>query len=279
MIKKLLLIAFVLPLFQFVQAQEEIVKWTFPNNLLSDTVQNGTNALNSTRTIRVEGTSAITMKNGATNYAAQTTGWDNGMDTKNWNIKFKTTGYDHVTVSSKQQAGETNVGPKDFKLQYKIGSAGTWADVPGGIVTLANDWTTGVISNLDLPAECQNQSNSVYIRWIMASNTDYNGGTVTAAGVSKIDDIIVTGMLVTGLTNQNEVIELSTFPNPSASSFSITMGKETSQIEIYNANGQSVYKTMPENEVITIDKMLPAGLYFIKATTKGNVRFAKHIVR
>jgi len=277
--KKLLLLMMLLPVLQLALAQDTIVKWTFPHNSLGDTVQNSLNSLNLTRTIRVEGTGTISMKNGATDYAAQATGWGNGMDSKNWNIKFKTTGYDHVTISSKQQAGGTNGGPKDFKLQFKIGSTGTWADVPGGNVTLANDWTTGVISNLDLPAECQNQSNSVYIRWIMASNTDVTLAAITPNGVSKIDDIIIAGMLITGLRDQKEAKGLNTFPNPSSASFSISLGKETSLVEIYNSNGQLVYKAIPENEILTVEKILPAGLYFIKAISNGKVSFVKHIVR
>ena len=277
--KKLLLFAILFPLIQFTQAQEEIVKWTFPNNLITDTVQNGTNALNLTQAIRVEGTSAISMKNGATTYAAQATNWDNGMDVKNWNIRFKTTGYDHVQISSKQQAGGTNGGPKDFKIQFKIGSTGSWADVPGGTITLANDWTTGVVSNLDLPTECQNQSELVYIRWIMTSNTDVKGGNVAATGVTKIDDIVVTGMLITGLADQKETKGLRTFPNPSKSYFTISMTRETSLIEIYNANGQLVFKTIPENEILTVEKSLPAGLYFVKATQNGKVNLIKHIVK
>jgi hypothetical protein len=277
--KKLLLFAILFAVYQFAQAQEEIVKWTFPNNLITDTVQNGTNVLNLTQAIRVEGISVISMKNGATTYAAQASNWDNGMYVKNWNIRFKTTGYDHVQLSSKQQAGGTNGGPKDFKLQFKIGSTGTWADVSGGTITLANDWTTGIVSNLDLPANCQNQSDVVYIRWIMTSNIDVKGGNVTATGIAKIDDIVVTGMLITGLADQKENLGLSTFPNPSASAFSIEISRETSLIEIYNSNGQLVYKTIPENEIVTVDKPFPAGLYFIKAMQNGKVNLIKHIVK
>jgi hypothetical protein len=279
MMKKLLLIACLLPMFQDVKAQEEIVKWTFPKNMITDTVQNGTNALNLTQAIRVEGTGAITMKNGATTYAAQASNWDNGMDLKNWNVRFKTTGYNQVQISSKQQAGGTNGGPKDFKLQFKTGSAGPWADIPGGTVTLANDWITGVISNLDLPAECQNQAELVYIRWIMTSNIDVKGGNVTATGITKIDDIVVTGMPLTGVTDQKVANGIFTFPNPSASAFSIATIKETSLIEIYNTNGQVVYKAIPENEILTVEKPLPAGLYFIKVTQDGKANLIKHIVR
>ena len=138
--KKLLLVLILIPFLQAAQAQEEIVKWTFPNNLLTDTVQNSTNPLNAGQVIRVEGAGPVSMKNGATNYAAQAINWNDGMDTKSWNIRFLTTGYNHIQLSSKQQGGGTNGGPKDFKLQYKITGTGTWADVPGGTITLE---TTG----------------------------------------------------------------------------------------------------------------------------------------
>jgi hypothetical protein len=279
MMKKLLLIALLLPLFQFVQAQEEIVKWTFPNNTLSDTIQNGTNALNLNAVLRIEGAGPITMTNGATTKAATATNWNDGMNSKNWNIRFLTSGYLEVKISSKQSAGGTNGGPVDFKIQYKIGSSGTWADVRSDTVKLANNWTSGVILNLDLPAECQNQSALVYIRWIMVSNKDINTGNVTPAGVSKIDDIVVTGMPLTGIAVQNAAKGIYTYPNPSASAFSIAISRGTSLIEIYNTNGQLVYKTIPENEMLTVEKPLPSGLYFIKVTQDGKVNFIKHIVR
>ncbi len=268
-----------LPVLQLAQAQEEIVKWTFPNNQLSDTLQNGSNPLNLTSTIRVEGAGPITMKNGATTYAAQATNWDNGMNSKYWYISFLTTGYGQIQISSKQSAGGTNGGPVDFKMQYKIGSAGTWTDLATDTVRLANNWTSAVISNLDLPAECQDQSNLVYIRWIMASNKDISLPAITTAGVSKIDDIIVTGMPNTGFNNRQEAKVLGTYPNPSTTSFSISLGEKTSLIEIYNSNGQLVYKSIPDNEILTVKKTLPAGLYFVKATANDKVYLLKHIVR
>jgi hypothetical protein len=281
MMKKLLLIMMFLSVLQLVQAQDTLVKWTFPTGLAADAIQNGTNALNLSRTILVDGTAAITWTNGQIlgDFAATATGWDNGMDLKNWNIDFITTGYDNIKISSKQRAGGNNGGPKDFKLQYKTGSTGTWADVNGGSITLGNEWTTGVISNLALPIECQNQPNLIYIRWIMASNTDIKGGNVASGGISKIDDIVVTGMPLTGLADQKTNKYLDTFPNPSTSFFSITMEQKTSLLEIYNSNGQLVYKTIPENEILTVETPLPAGLYFIKATQSGRMNITKHIVR
>jgi len=268
-----------LPVLQTALAQDTIVKWTFPNNKLSDTVQNGTNPLNLTATLRVEGAGPVAMKNGASDYAAQATNWDNGMNSKYWYISFLTTGYGQVQISSKQSAGGTNGGPVDFMIQYKIGSAETWTDLTTDTVKLANNWTSGVISNLDLPAECQDQSVLVYIRWIMASDKDISLPAITAAGISKIDDIIVTGMPNTGFNTKLEAKSLRTYPNPSLSSFSISTGKETSLIEIYNSKGQLVYKIIPDNELFTINTSLPTGLYFVKAVTNKKVNLIKHIVK
>jgi hypothetical protein len=280
MMKKLLLIMMLLPVFQLLKAQEELVKWTFPTGQLTDTVQNGTNPLNLTRTIRVEGAGPITMTNGVTagSYAATATNWNDGMDVKNWNVRFKTTGYDHVKISSKQRAGGSNGGPADFKMQYRLGSSGMWKDIPGGTVTLANDWFTGVVTDLELPAECQNQTTTVNIRWIMTTNNDVLGGSVAATGVSKIDDIIVTGMPITGV-EERAAIQLSSFPNPSVSDFSIAIPGGTTGIEIYNNRGQMVYQAIPDKEVMSVENPLPAGIYVIKAVAKEKISSIKHIVR
>ena len=113
----------------------------------------------------------------------------------------------------------------------------------------------------------------------MASNADVKGGSVTAAGVSKIDDIIVTGFLLTGFSDQKQVIALNSFPNPSLASFSIAMAKETTIIEIYNSKGQLVYKAIPENEILPVEKTFPSGMYFIKASQDGKVSVIKHLVK
>jgi hypothetical protein len=113
----------------------------------------------------------------------------------------------------------------------------------------------------------------------MVSDKDVSLPAITSAGVSKIDDIIVTGMPNTGISDKQEIKGLRSFPNPSSSTFSISTGKETSLIEIYNSNGQLVYKTIPDNELLTINTSFPAGLYFVKAFTNKKVNLIKHIVR
>ena len=114
----------------------------------------------------------------------------------------------------------------------------------------------------------------------MTSITDVNPltGNVTAVGISKIDDIVVTGILSTGV-NDIELQQFKTFPNPSTSSFSVSLPKGISSLEIYNNIGKLVYKTIPEKEIIIIGKSLPAGIYFVKATTNNGTQVIKHIIK
>ncbi len=169
----------------------DIAYWDFPNNP-DDATADGGSVANLSATITTEGgVNAPTFDvAGATTEAATATGWDGGMGTKYWQVIVNTQNYFDLTVSSKQRS--SNKGPRDFKLQYKIGAGGTWTDVSGATVTVANDFTSGVLSNVALPAECDNQS-SVYLRWIMTSNTSVNNSTVTNAGTSRMDDLFVTG--------------------------------------------------------------------------------------
>lgn len=123
---------------------------------------------------------------------ARADGWDAGTGIKYWEININTTNYSSLTISSKQRSSSS--GPKNFKLQYKIGAGGTYADVPSGTITTADDYTTGVLSGLALPAPCENQS-AVYLRWIVTSTTSVSNGTVGAGGASNIDDIAINGTL------------------------------------------------------------------------------------
>src|SRR3990172_318030 len=95
---------------------------------------------NSTKTISTNATGTITYPagSGVTGaYNISNTGWDNGSDLKYWEIEFVTNGFTSLTISSKQKSSDT--GPKDFKLQYKVGAGGTYTDVSGTSIIVAND--------------------------------------------------------------------------------------------------------------------------------------------
>ena len=222
--------------------QDTLAKWTFPTGNMSDTLPDLASDLNLNKYIFTEGgTSAITMKNGATTKAAQTTDWDNGAIIKSWQVEINTTGFENIVVSSKQTAGGSNPGPRDFNFQYRISTSGIWTDISGGIITVANDWTSGVIDNIQLAVDCNDQT-SVFLRWLMVSNYDINGNIVLSTGTAKIDDIIIIGETVSGVADITEgIINIDVYPNPCVDNLYIESKNEIKKIEIYNIYGSKVY--------------------------------------
>lgn len=167
--------------------EETIVGWDFNT---SSTTATTAIAANATKTI-TENAGTISYIAGVSGNAISATDWNNGSGTKAWTIEFNTLGRNNITVSSVQRSSTD--GPKDFKLQYRIGT-GVWNDVPGGNIMCADNFTAGLLINLPLPTICNNQT-SVSLRWIMTSNISVSGGTstVTSIGSSRIDDIIIKG--------------------------------------------------------------------------------------
>ncbi|MBK8500280.1 MAG: PKD domain-containing protein [Flavobacteriales bacterium] len=167
-----------------------LVEWNFPA-ATNDNIADGGIAANNAKTLTGVGVTNLTYNSaGNGGLTARADGWNSGNGTKYWEVELVTTGYGDLKVSSKQRG--SNTGPRDFKLQYKIGAGGTWTDVSGATITVADNYTTGVLNAQALPAACDNQA-SVFLRWIMTSNTSVNNGTVAAGGAGNIDDVIVTG--------------------------------------------------------------------------------------
>ena len=188
----------------YAAASSPVAQWNFPNNP-DDNVADGGIGPNLTRQVNAVGaTGTITYVPVAssTTSAATGPGWDNGNGADSWEINIVTANYYNLKVSSAQRS--SNTGPRDFKLQYKIGSGGTYTDVPGGTVTVANDWTTGVLTTVSLPAVCENKI-SVFLRWIMTSNTAVNLSAVSSAGTSAIDNISIIGNAGTYVSGYNNL--------------------------------------------------------------------------
>ncbi len=174
-------------------SEEVLASWNFNDE---NQVADGGIAANSSATVIAVGDLNIKdyttgpLGSGAGDKALTADNWAGGANSKYWQTTISTEGYTDIKLSSKQ-AG-SNTGPRDFKVQYKIGSGGTWTDISGATVTVANNWTAGVLNKVALPTECNDQE-ELYIRWIMTSNTSVNNGTVANGGTSRIDDIIIKG--------------------------------------------------------------------------------------
>jgi hypothetical protein len=168
-------------------SQQTNAEWNFPNNP-DNAIVDVALPMNSGIILTTQGGTGLAAFNqgGATSFAANATGWQSGMNSKWWEISFATTGLINLTVSSKQFSSAT--GPRDFKIQYRIGT-GVWNDLPGAnSIVLATNFISGVVTAVPLPPSCENQA-SVSLRWIMTSNSTVAAGTVAAGGNSRIDDI------------------------------------------------------------------------------------------
>jgi hypothetical protein len=257
------------------QTQDTIIGLTAITGTLDDTIANLGIPENlppictvSLRT--VGGTSSITSTNGQItgDYSCTASGWDNGMDTKYWEIGFKTGGASNLLLSSKQRAGGTNSGPKDWKVQYKIDTNGTWIDVPGATsIVCANDWTTGVITNIPLPSSCDMISQTLFLRWIMTSNDNAAGGTVAAAGTSKIDDIFVQADIGVGTANIFEKKAVNVFPNPSSGIVNMRFSEKIDAVNVFDFLGNLILSQTINDSDVTLDlTQYPKGIYFLNAT-------------
>ncbi|HOG20235.1 MAG TPA: hypothetical protein PKW37_07325, partial [Salinivirgaceae bacterium] len=174
----------------FIQLPETIVEWTFPVTG-EDRLASGGIDINLGRMISRESefTGNYSDVEGNGTRAVSSTKWEDGADSKYWIIDFATTGYENIILSSKQQG--SNKGPRDFKVQVKIDGT-DWIDVDSSEIIVANNFTSGVLSDIALPEICNNQG-KVYLRWLMTSDTSVNGSTVTSVGANRIDNIIIKG--------------------------------------------------------------------------------------
>ncbi|KJS12250.1 MAG: hypothetical protein VR67_10005 [Peptococcaceae bacterium BRH_c8a] len=154
--------------------------------------------------------------------------WADGAGTKGFKIEVKTINFTNITISYAQTSDDfngTNIGPRDFKLQYSLDDV-NYYDVTGGAAVLGNGWGEVVTkTDLQLPATCDNV-NSVYLRWIMTSNTGVNGKTITTAGEAELANIDVEGIAMpvapSDITLSNNILVPDSPSGTPIGTFSVT---------------------------------------------------------
>ncbi|NQU32520.1 MAG: T9SS type A sorting domain-containing protein [Bacteroidetes bacterium] len=240
-------------------AQDTIVQWTFPTE--SAMADGGIITSNLTQVIETAGgTSEIQFKNGSTTKAAQATEWNDGADEKKWKVEFETSGYTNISMSSKISSGGNNPGPRDFRVQYK--ADGDWTDLEDSYFQTANDWTTGVLLNVALPDVCDDQS-SVKLRWIMTSDTASDGTIVSTNGISKIDDIFITGDMIDGIEEATLAQSIKVYPNPTSDFINIAIEKEA-EVSLFDLTGKKLMMLKADGSTIINVSEFNSGLYFLR---------------
>jgi hypothetical protein len=284
----LLSLAFVLFSAMQINAQDTIAAWIFPTGSADDVVDVSL-PINSSRYISCEyGTwgatsfyelniSYIEGFEGTPDSCASVSGMENGADSICWMLKFKTEGYHNLKLYSKQKSDATYPGPADFKVQYRLSGGTDWHDLTGGSVSCANDWTTGVLNGVSLPDTCNDLSINVSLRWIQTSNLDPSGNAVLATGISMIDDIVVTGELISGV-NDIQQNSMNIYPNPSNGNFTIENDEEMLQVKIFDLLGKCVCTKNDLQEKQMQINGLETGVYFVHATKMDNTVVVSKIV-
>jgi hypothetical protein len=172
-------------------SQTLIVKWDFPNNP-DDSISDGGIPANSGKYLGPRGGVGVPAF-GYTGFTTRSAGaqqWANGAMTKFWQAEFSTLSYSQLTIRSKHKSFQAqDFGPRDWLVQYRIGTGGSWTTFASFDIRTGNQWDSLPVTPLPVP--CNNQP-SLYIRWLMASNIPTQGnGTVTNDAFNFIDDVVV----------------------------------------------------------------------------------------
>ncbi|MEI6885420.1 MAG: hypothetical protein WCO02_13095 [Bacteroidota bacterium] len=205
-------------------SQTLIVKWDFPNNP-DDSVSDGGIPANAGKYIGPRGgTSAPAFGyTGYTTKCAGATKWHNGANLKYWQAEFSTESYSQLFIRSKHKSFQpSDFGPRDWLVQYRIGPSGTWTTFASFDIRVGNSWDS--LATTSLPSACNNQP-SLYIRWIMQTNTPtQGGGVVTSDAYNYIDDVVVTSGCIVPTVTASPVTQ------------TICPGKAITPISITNPN-------------------------------------------
>jgi hypothetical protein len=271
--KKSLLFALLIWAGSTVHAQitDTIVAWSFPTGIYTvDIYPDVCTPDNVNRYIAAEDTATepicdLTFTEGATTFAATATGWNEGENVKLWSIKFKAPGNSNFKVSSKQFSEIDFPGPQDWMVQARL-SGGDWVDIDGGTITCGNDWTTGVVSEILLPSEFNDPgTTSIYVRWIMTSNLSTSGGNVEANGISKIDDVVVTGEHPAGMGDIRFDDNFRFYPNPVQSGpIQLEGNSQIQAVNLYSADGKLISTFELKGTSILELPDLTNGIYYVE---------------
>ena len=166
----------------------KIVEWNFDNE--SQTASGGIESnLHQNVSLAGANLAGYVLGFGSGSRALNSNGW-NTPEESYWLIQFTTTGYESLTLSSRQYG--SNTGPRDFKVQFSLNGT-TWTDVPNAAIIVGYNWGSGYLHETVLPEETNHQK-LVYIRWLKTSDTSVGGdSSLGTTGSNRIDDIVVYG--------------------------------------------------------------------------------------
>ncbi|AJS61487.1 licheninase [Paenibacillus sp. IHBB 10380] len=154
-------------------------------------------------------------------------GWDNGEGKKYWLATVSTSSYEDISLSSEQNSSGS--GPNDFKVQVSTDRS-TWTDVLSGTVKMntssSYDCPAGTCKLDKLPLPNADDKELLYIRWLVnsnsATNAKENPSGIGGGGSSRIRNIHVTGVPISGINPVHSTIDLMHLPGDKEEKVSVT---------------------------------------------------------
>ncbi|MFH0894008.1 MAG: T9SS type A sorting domain-containing protein [Bacteroidota bacterium] len=285
--KKLFIILVFLNFCIYSYSQDTIVAWTFPA-ASADSLVDVATPINAFCFLQTENDLRKIVYNpsgasGGGDKCAQSSAWDNGDSTKYWVIKINTLNYSNLKLSSKQRSCSMHLGPRDFKVQYKTCCVTEWTDIPNAVITDTSNWSMGAINTIELPYGCENRD-ELSLRWVMTSNFNVIGNPVESTGMSRIDDIYITGTNMNNVPSEIESDFVGIYPNPTRSKITIKSNclfNIQTQVSILNMKGhQLISENYSNKSSIDIDvSTFPKGIYLLKIQADCGITSKKFIVQ
>ncbi|MBD3638480.1 MAG: T9SS type A sorting domain-containing protein [Crocinitomicaceae bacterium] len=136
-----------------------------------------------------------------------------------------------------------------------------------------NDAQNGVYGFFKLTINPEAIAGSGVVEIYVYDQTDYNIGDTVTMEFNHVSSVGI---------NQNEIVSLSTYPNPTSDNLNIKNNGNTSvQYDILNVVGARIANgvvTVNETEVVDMSK-LPSGIYFVSFTTSEGIRRTEKVIK
>jgi hypothetical protein len=273
--------------FTIVKAQDTLVGWTFPD-LSTNSVADIGNDLNKggmfIEAVDLDGlsfTPSISLAlNGNHTKSASAALWDNAKNLKCWKFNCDATGYKNLKVYARVSSESNNPGPRDFKIQYRLGCCSPiWYDVPGAApFTVSVNWTTGFVNGVVISQDANNMS-GFQVRFVCTSDTATDGTILTTTSRSLIDEVYVIGEKITSMNENNEDITFMIYPNPASDVILVRSQKQITTFKILDLTGKLLKSELLNSTELRMNCLdLKPGFYFIDFNFKGNDHLVRRVI-
>lgn len=170
----------------------------------------------------------------------------------------------------------------DFSVSSQAGNAGlikwTASQEAGGVKYVVQKSEDGRnFNNINTIIASKNgrpsNSYSYEDKGLTAGNKYYRLKIVEVSGTTTFSPVAI--------LKSEKGVGISIYPNPVQSSFSVIIPEKIlpAAIEIYNAQGQSVYKFETNQTLLNIDTQLKSGIYALKVTGSDNISITQKLIK